>query len=131
MSKISISLLLASLVVGVPTSSEAGPVTRGYVNDSFAIAVDSLNRMRVFAKACGLSKTTEPVALEFMVGFSVKAGVSMSEVNKIVQDAYASAPEATGIPRDCDMKYVKFWTDAFRQNARELDDVLTRYMLQH
>ena len=87
MSKASVSLLLASLAMGVPTISQAGPVTRGYVNDSFAIAVDSLNKMRVFSKACGLSKTAEPIALEFMVGYSIKAGVSMTEVNETVQDA--------------------------------------------
>jgi hypothetical protein len=42
MNKVSVSLLLASLVVGVPTSSRAEPVSRGYVNDSFAIAVGNL-----------------------------------------------------------------------------------------
>jgi hypothetical protein len=115
----------------MPTGSQAGPVTWKYVDDSFHIAVDSLNRMRVFSKACGLSTTAEPVALRFMADFSIKAGVSMVEVSKIVQDAYASAPEAnTGFKRDCEMKYVEFWTDAFRENAKELDGVLTRYLLE-
>jgi hypothetical protein len=114
----------------MPTSSQAGPVTREYVNGSFEIAVSSLNRMRVFANACGLSKTAEPIAQEFMSIFSIQSGVSLVEVNKIVQDAYASAPEATGIPRECDMKYVRFWTEAFRQRSQELDEVLTRYLQQ-
>jgi hypothetical protein len=130
MSKAPVSLLLASLVVGVPTSSHAETVTRGYVNDSFAIAVSSLNRMRVFSKACGFSKTTELIALGFMTNFSVKADVSMIEVNKIVQDAYASAPEATRPAQGCDMKYIEFWTEAFRQRSQELDEVLTRYLQQ-
>jgi hypothetical protein len=130
MSKASVSLLLASLVVGVPTSSQAAPVTRGYVNDSFAIAVNSLNKMRVFAKACGLSQTAEPAALEFMMNYSIKAGVSMVAVNKIVQDAYASSPEATRVQQDCDLKYAEFWTEAFRQRAQELDEALTRYLQQ-
>jgi hypothetical protein len=130
MSKTSVSLLLASLVIGVPTSSQAEPVTRAYVSDSFEIAVNSLNKMRVFAKACGLSNTAEPAALEFMMNYSVKAGVSMVAVNKTVQDAYASAPEARRLQQDCDPKYVKFWTEAFRQRAQELDEVLTQYLRQ-
>jgi hypothetical protein len=131
MSKTSVSLLLASLVVGMPTGSQAGPVTWKYIDDSLHIAVDSLNRMRVFSKACGLSATAEPVALRFMADFSIKAGVSMVEVSKIVQDAYVSAPEAnTGFKRDCEMKYVEFWTDAFRQRSQELDESLTRYLQQ-
>jgi hypothetical protein len=130
MSKTSVRLLLASLVIGVPTSSQAGPVTRAYVNDSFEIAVNSLNKMRVFAKACGLSKTAEPAALEFMMNYSVKAGISLVSVNKIVQDAYASAPEATRLRQGCDPKYVEFWTEAFRQRAGELDEALTQYLQQ-
>jgi hypothetical protein len=130
MSKASISLLVTSLVIGMPTNSQAGPVTRQYVNDSFAIAVDSLNKMRVFSKACGLSNSAESIALAFLAAFSAKAGVNMVEVNKTVQDAYAAAPEATGPQRDCDPKYVEFWTGAFRQRAHELDDALNRYLLQ-
>jgi hypothetical protein len=42
MNKVSVSLLLASLVIGVPSSSGAEPVSRGYVNDSFAITVRNL-----------------------------------------------------------------------------------------
>jgi hypothetical protein len=62
--------------------------------------------------------------------FSIQSGLSIIEVNKIVQDAYASAPEATGIPRNCDMKYVRVWTEAFRQRSQELDEALTRYLQQ-
>jgi hypothetical protein len=130
MSKASVSLLLASLVVVMPTSSQAGPVTREYINDSFEIAVTSLNRMRVFAKACGLSETAEPIAQRFMSIFSMQTGVSIGEINKIVGNAYASAPEATRPAQDCDMKYVRFWAEAFRQRSQELDEVLTRYMQQ-
>jgi hypothetical protein len=130
MSKASVSLLLASLVIGAPTGSQAGPVTREYVIGSFEIAVTSLNRMRVFAKACGLSKTAEPIAQGFMSIFSMQSGISISEVTKSVEDAYASAPEATRPAQDCDMKYVRFWTEAFRQRSQELDEVLTRYLQQ-
>jgi hypothetical protein len=130
MSKASVSLLLASLVIGAPTGSRAEPVSREHVTVSFTIAVTSLNRLRVFAKACGLSKTVEPIAQEFMSIFSIQSGISIVEVNKTVQDAYASAPEATGIPRDCDMKYVGFWAEAFRQRSQELDEVLMRYLQQ-
>jgi hypothetical protein len=128
MSKTSVGLLLASLVVGMPASSHAGPATGGSVADSFAIAVNSLNKMRVFAKACGSSEAAETVAQDFISLFSVQSGLSIAEVSKIVQDAYANAPETTG--RDCDMTYVRFWTEAFRQRSRELDEELTRY-LQH
>jgi hypothetical protein len=131
MSKASVSLLLASLVIGMPTSSQAGPITLRYLNDSFATVVISLNRMRVFSNACGSSKTTELIALEFMTNFSVKAGVSMADVNKWVQGAYSTAPEANGLPRACDIKKVEFWTDSFRQQAQYLDEDLTRYTLQH
>jgi hypothetical protein len=62
--------------------------------------------------------------------FSIQSGLSIIEVNKIVQDAYASAPEATGILRNCDMKYVRVWTEAFRQRSQELDEALTRYLQQ-
>jgi hypothetical protein len=130
MNKASVSLLLASLVIGAPTSSRAGPATGSSVTDSFAIAVNSLNKMRVFAKACGLSKTAETIAQDFMSLFSLQSGLSIVEVNKFVQDAYDTAPEATGIPGDFDMKYVRFWADAFQQRAHELDEALTRYM-QH
>jgi hypothetical protein len=130
MSKASVSLLLASLVVGVPTSSQAGPITLRYLNDSFATVVISLNRMRVFSNACGMSKTTELIALEFMTNFSVKAGVSMVDVNKWVQAAYSTAPEATRPAQACDMKYVEFWTDSFRQQAQYLDEDLTQYIQQ-
>jgi hypothetical protein len=129
MSRASVSLLLASLVIGAPTSSHAGPMTGGSVADSFAIAVNSLNRMRVFAKACGLTKAAEPIAQDFMSLFSIQSGLSIVEVKKFVQDAYDTAPEAT-VSHDCDMKYVRFWTEAFRQRAQELDEVLTRYMHQ-
>jgi hypothetical protein len=129
MSKASVSLLLASLVIGAPTGSQAGPVTREYVIGSFEIAVTSLNRMRAFAKACGLSETAEPIAQGFMSIFSMQSGISIGVVTKSVEDAYASAPEAR-IPRDCDMKYVRFWTEAFRQRSQELDEVLTRYLQQ-
>jgi hypothetical protein len=130
MSKTSVGLLLASLIIGVPASSHAAPATGGSVADSFSIAVNSLNKMRVFAKACGLSKTAETIAQDFMSLFSIQSGLNIAEVSKIVQDAYASAPEATGMPRDCDMKYVRFWADAFHQRSRELDEALTLYM-QH
>ena len=131
MSIASVSLLLASLVVAMPASSQAGPVTREYINGSFEIAVTSLNRMRVFAKACGLSETAEPIAQRFMSIFSMQTGVSIGEVNKIVENAYASAPEATRPAQDCEMKYVRFWAEAFRQQSQELDEVLTRYLQQN
>jgi hypothetical protein len=83
MKKFSATLLFSSLIVGMPTSSQAGPITLRYLNDSFATVVISLNRMRVFSNACGMSKTTEPIALEFMTNFSVKAGVSTADVNKL------------------------------------------------
>jgi hypothetical protein len=127
MSKASVSLLLASLVIGAPTSSHAGPATGSSVTDSFAITVNSLNKMRAFAKACGLSQAAETIAQDFMSLFSLQSGLSILEVNKFVQDAYDTAPEATGLPRDCDRKYVRFWTEAFRQRSQELDEVLTRY----
>jgi hypothetical protein len=127
MSKTSVGLLLASLVFGAPSSSHAGPVTGGSVIDSLAIAVNSLNKMRAFANACGLSKTAETIAQDFVSLFSIQSGLSIVEVNKIVQDAYASSPETTGVPRDCDMKDVRFWAEAFRQRSRELDEVLAGY----
>jgi hypothetical protein len=130
MKRFSATLLFSSLIVGVPTSSQAGPITLRYLNDSFATVVISLNRMRVFSNACGMSKTTEPIALEFMTNFSVKAGVSTADVNKFVQGAYSAAPEANGPPRACDKNYVEFWTDSFRQQAQYLDEDLTRYVQQ-
>jgi hypothetical protein len=122
--------MLASLFAGLSTDSIAGPVTGGSVTDSFAIAVNSLNKMRLFAKACGLSKAAEPIAEDFISLYSLQSGLSIAEVNRFVQDAYDTSPEVTGMPRDCDMKYVRFWTEAFRQRSRELDDILARYLHQ-
>jgi len=130
MTKASVGLLLASLAVGLPTSGQAGPITLRYLNDSFSTVVISLNRMRAFSNACGMSKPTELIALEFMTNFSVKAGVSMSDINKWVQAAYSTAPEATRLAQPCDMKNVEFWTDSFRQQAQYLDEDLTRYAQQ-
>ena len=127
MSKTSVVLLLTSLVVGGSTNSRAGPMTGSTVTDSFIITVNCLNKMRVFAKACGLSKNSDSIAQDFMSLYSLQSGLSFVEINKFVQDAYDAAPEATGISRECDMQYVRFWAGAFRERAHELDEALTRY----
>jgi hypothetical protein len=126
MSKASVGLLLASLVV-VPTSGHAGPETGGSVADSFVVAVNSLNKMRIFANSCGLSKSADTITETFVSLFSVQSGLSITEVGKIVQDAYASASDATGIPPSCDMRDVRFWAEAFHQRSREMDEVPARY----
>jgi hypothetical protein len=42
MSKAPVNLLFAPFVIEMPLNSQAGPMTRRYVNDSCAIAVGSL-----------------------------------------------------------------------------------------
>lgn len=127
MSKASIGLLFASLVVGGPTSSHAEPTTGGSVADSLAIAVTSLNKMRVLANACGRSKAADTIAQSFISLVSLRSGLTVVEVTKIVQDAYDISPETAEIPRGCDMKYVTFWAEAFRERTNELEEVLIRY----
>jgi hypothetical protein len=130
MTKASVSLLLASLAVGAPTSSRAGPVTWEYVNINFDIAVNSLNKMRRFAKACSLSSPAEQIAREFVINYSAKAHVSAIEVSQLVENNYALDPGALSPARTCEMKYVTFWTDDFRQRSQSLDEVLTQYRQQ-
>jgi hypothetical protein len=130
MLRTSVSVLLASLFVTAPTSSRAAPVTWEFVNVNFEIAVTSLNRMRRFAKACALSSTAEQVTREFIINYSVKAHVSAIEVSKLVEDNRSFDPGGLSPSRACEMHYVTFWTEDFRQRSQDLDDVLTRYQQQ-
>jgi hypothetical protein len=130
MLKTSVSLLLASLFVAAPTNSQAAPVTWEYVNINFELAITSLNRMRRFAKACSLSSTAEQVTREFIIDYSVKAHVNVVEVSKLVEDTRSFDPGGLSPSRTCDMHYVTFWTEDFRQRSQDLDEVLTRYQQQ-
>jgi hypothetical protein len=130
MLKTSVSLLLASLVVAAPTSSPAAPVTWEYVNVNFESAITSLNRMRRFAKACSLSSPAEQITREFIITYSAKAHVNAAEVSKLVEDNYSFDPGALSPSRACEMHYVTFWTEDFRQRSQSLDEVLTQYQQQ-
>jgi hypothetical protein len=130
MLKTSVGVLLASLFVAAPTSSRAAPVTWEYVNVNFEIAITSLNRMRRFAKACALTSTAEQVTREFIISYSAKAHVSAIEVSKLVEDNRSFDPGGFSPSRACEMDYVTFWTEDFRQRSQDLDEVLTRYQQQ-
>jgi hypothetical protein len=130
MIKTSIGLLLASLVFAAPTSSQAAPVTWEYVSANFDLTITSLNRMRRFAKACSLSETAEQTTREFIVNYSAKARVSDIGVSKLVEDNYYFDPSALSPSRTCEMHFVTFWTEDFRQRSQSLDEVLTHYQQQ-
>jgi hypothetical protein len=130
MLKTSVGVLLASLFVAAPTSSQAAPVTWEYVNVNFEITITSLNRMRRFAKACSLSSTAEQVTRDFIINYSAKAHVSAIEVSKLVEDNRSFDPGGLSPSRTCEMHYVTFWTEDFRQRSQDLDEVLTRYQQQ-
>jgi hypothetical protein len=130
MLKTSAGVLLALLLAAAPTRSQAEPVTWEFVNNNFQITITSLNRMRRFAKACSLSSTAEQVTREFIINYSAKAHVNAVEVSKLVEDNYFFDPGALSPSRACEMHYVTFWTEDFRQRSQDLDDVLTRYQQQ-
>ncbi len=128
MNKALASLLLASLIVGAPTSGRAETITWQRVNVNFDIAVNSLSKMRRFAKACFLS-SAEQVAREFVITYSAKAHVSVAEVNHLVEEHSTLDPGAFS-SQPCEMKNVTFWTEDFRQRSQDLDAILTQYQLQ-
>jgi hypothetical protein len=130
MTKTSVSLLLALFVFATPASSQAAPVTWELVSANFDLAITSLNRMRRFSRACSLSETAEQITREFIVNYSAKAHVSDIGVSKLVEENYYFDPSTLSPSRTCEMHYVTFWTEDFRQRSQDLDEVLTRYQQQ-